>query len=226
MGYQITHKTRPVRDAEHFLSYAKSKGFEAKTVIDVGVGYGTWPLYNAFPNANFILVEPLEEYDGVVKDIQSKVNAVWHKWAAGADDGTLEIHLPKKDLEKTSFHQRTAVTDLGGEVESRTIPVKTLDSIVDVQSPLLLKIDTEGHEIQALKGASKLLGLAEIVMLEVSVGARFEGGYRMIELTKIMDEAGFDLIDITQISQSSGGPMKMLDGVFARRGSVLGLPKP
>lgn len=224
MGYQITPKTRPVRDVEHFLNYAKSKRFQAKTVIDVGVGYGTWPLYNAFPNAEFILVEPLEEYESVIKGIQTKVKATWHKWAAGAVEGELEIHLPKKDLEKTSFHQRTQVTDLGGEVESRTIPVKKLDSIVDIQTPLLLKIDTEGHEIEALKGASKLLQMAEIVMLEVSVGARFEGGYRMIELTKIMDEAGFDLIDITQISQSLGGPMKMLDGVFARRGSTLGLP--
>lgn len=225
MGYRITPKTRPIRDAGHFLAYAKSKGFAPKTVIDVGVGYGTWSLYNAFPKADFILVEPLEEYDGVVKDVQSKVKAVWHKWAAGAQDGELDIQLPKKDLEKTSFHTRTKITDLGGDVESRKIPVKTLDSIGDIQTPLLLKIDTEGHEIEALKGAAKLLTMAEIVMLEVSVGARFQGGYRMIELTKMMDDAGFDLIDITQISQSANGPMKMLDGVFARRGSCLGLPK-
>jgi glycosyltransferase A (GT-A) superfamily protein (DUF2064 family) len=136
----------------------------------------------------------------------------------------MEIHLSKKDLEKTSFHQRTEITDLGGEVETRKIKVKLLDSLGTVKGPLLLKIDTEGHEIEALKGASGILEQAEIVMLEVSVGARFEGGYRMIELTKLMDKAGFDLIDITHIAQKRGGPMRMIDGVFAKRGSLLGLP--
>lgn len=223
-GYSIIANDRPVRGPAQFLEFAKSKGFYAATVIDVGVGYGTWPLYNAFPKAEFILVEPLIEYENVVKDVQGKINAVWHQWAAGASEGALEIHLPKKDLEKTSFHQRTAMTDLGGEVEARAIDVKPLDSLLPVKGPLLLKIDTEGHEIEALKGAVKMLEQAEIVMLEISVGARFEGGYRMIELTRLMDEAGFDLIDITHISQKRNGPMKMMDGVFAKRGSILGLP--
>lgn len=225
MGYNIISKARPVRSPDHFLAYAKSRGFHPKTVIDVGVGYGTWPLYNAFPNADFILVEPLDEYADVVKNVKAKIKAEWCQWAAGAKNGELEIHLPKKDLEKTSFHARTEMTQLEGVVEARKIPVKPLDSLLPIEGPLLLKIDTEGHEIEALKGASKMLEMAELVMLEVSVGDRFEGGYRMIDLTKIMDAAGFDLIDITHISQKTGGPMRMMDGVFAKRGSLLGLPE-
>lgn len=225
MGYKITPLASPVRDSAHFLAYARSAGFHPATVIDVGVGYGTWPLYDTFPDAQFHLVEPLGEYEPVVGKIRKAVKAEWHQWAAGSAEGQLEIHLTKKDLEKTSFHQRTAMTSLEGEIETRIIPVKALDSLAPaINGPLLLKIDTEGHEMEALKGAKTLLGLADLVMLEISVGARFEGGYKMIDLTRMMDEAGFDLIDLTHISQKNNGPMRMIDGVFAKRGSLLGLP--
>ena len=38
-------------------------GFQPGTVIDVGVAYGTFELYEKFPETNFLLVEPLIEYE-------------------------------------------------------------------------------------------------------------------------------------------------------------------
>ena len=39
----------PVRNFGLFFKHLKSLGFEVKTVIDVGIAFGTSPIYDAFP---------------------------------------------------------------------------------------------------------------------------------------------------------------------------------
>lgn len=50
-------------------AYLRRHGFAPRTIIDVGVGQGTPDLYNAFPQAYLVLVEPLAEFNGAVDAI-------------------------------------------------------------------------------------------------------------------------------------------------------------
>src|SRR5690606_32735381 len=95
------------------------KGFNARylatlcnpgTVIDVGVGFGTYPLYEAFPKANLILVEPLKEYESVVEAIKSRYNCSAYFKAVGRTPGEEEFTVDLDDPEKSSFETRSRLT--------------------------------------------------------------------------------------------------------------------
>src|SRR3954449_6529991 len=84
-GIEVRRKDSGVRRTpEAVLAHVKRLGFAPATVIDVGVAYGTPELYDAFPDARFLLVDPLEEYapaiDGIVARLRS---AEWVRAAAG-----------------------------------------------------------------------------------------------------------------------------------------------
>ena len=43
------------------MGVLKHHGFSPVTVFDIGVGYGTFPLYRAFPDAFYHLIDPAHE---------------------------------------------------------------------------------------------------------------------------------------------------------------------
>ena len=74
-----------------------------KTVIDVGVGNGTFELYEAYPNANFILIEPVIEYEQVIAKIKRQYNCKAFYNAIGKEKGVLTFNVDLKDSEKSDY---------------------------------------------------------------------------------------------------------------------------
>lgn len=195
---------------------------QAKTVIDVGVGYGTYPLYKAFPAANFVLVEPLKEYENSIEEISRKYNCkIFYKAVSDTEDRQ-EIIIDTKKLEMSSLTNRTAITATGNQLKKRLVEVTTLDRIFreipNLEKPILLKIDTEGHELKALQGAKSLLQETDTVIAEVSVTKRFEEGYEFEDLILFMRENGFYLLTFLNIIHQRGEiSPRFTDIVFKRR---------
>lgn len=61
-----------MREPEQLYAHLKSLGFDPKTVIDVGVAWGTPPLYEAFPRAYLFLFEALPMFEGILQSIVAK----------------------------------------------------------------------------------------------------------------------------------------------------------
>jgi FkbM family methyltransferase len=220
LGYEI-HRCSPHAPVGFHPAYLARIG-QPQTVIDVGVGYGTYSLYEAFPHAKFILVEPLRDYEHVIEEIVKKYNCdIIHK-AVGDKEGVREITVDTKDLEKSSFAVRTPLTATGNQLEKRLIEVITLDSILReasfLKQPILLKIDTEGHELSALQGSKSLLQITDTVIAEVSIAKRFEEGYEFEDLILFMKENGFYLFTVLGITHAIGELRpRFADIVFKRR---------
>ena len=206
LGYEI-HKSSLNGVAGFDPSYLV-RICQPKTVIDVGVGYGTYPLYQAFPQAKFVLVEPLREYDVAIGEIAGKYDCdILYKAVSNAP-GTREMIVDTMEPERSSFADRTPLTTSGNRLEKRLIEVTTLDTIfADAQGwkkPILLKLDTEGHELEALQGSKSLLRETDTVIAEVSIAKRFEQGYEFEDLILFMKEHGFYLSTFLGITQASG----------------------
>ena len=187
-----------------------------KTVIDIGVGYGTEGLYEAYPNAYFVMVEPVEEYKAHIENKYSNVHKNIHYCAVGSFDGKAEINVDLSNLQHSGFLDR--VHDVSDNEVTRGVNVKKLDSIMatenKVKKPILLKVDTEGHELDVILGAESFLHECQYVMVELSVSERFKGSYSFVEFIDAMDAKGFVLFDI--ISQHFVGDIgtKYIDAVF------------
>jgi len=199
-----------------------SKICTADLVIDVGVGYGTNELYEAYPNASIILVEPLaEEYSDALKLISGKYYCEIIGKALGSEEGTSEINFSKDRLQKASLFTRTNLTKNSGEVAKKTIQVTTLDNVLrdrDLSNKtIMLKIDTEGGELSVLKGATQTLKHTECVIAEVNLAKRFENSYEFEELVFFMSENGFKVYSFLSMSFSVKEPRQRFTDVLFKK---------
>ncbi|MCK0168610.1 FkbM family methyltransferase [Jannaschia sp. S6380] len=171
--------------------YFRGYGFEAPTIIDVGVLNGTPFLYDAFPDREFILVDPLEESRAAVADLWGGLNYSFHVVALGARKGRIEMEIDPRRLARTSGSRRL---DGDAVLTRREVDVVRLDSLTEgLPGPFGLKIDTEGQELAVLAGATRTLKRCEFVIAETSIKKRFDGGYRFSEMIAFMAAQGFEV---------------------------------
>lgn len=197
-GYEIS-KNRQNRFHYSYLS----RVCQPKTVIDVGVGFGTYPLYKAYPTANFILIEPLRDYEGAHKRILKDYNCKICYKGLGNIEEKKEIIVDTNNLQLSSLKNRTSLTKSNHSLQKRQVTVTTLDNIFSenqsIEYPILLKIDTEGHELEVLEGAEKSLQVIDTVIAEISIAKRFENSYCFEDIINFMKKNGFQVFSFLDI---------------------------
>lgn len=215
VGLRLVRSTRPTRNFVEFFRNVKRLGFDPKTVIDVGVAWGTDDLYAAFPKASFYLIEPQVEFEPEIKSWSRRYSIEYVIGAAGATAGELALNIHADPSHSTALARPS--------VEQRTVPVVTLDSLWrDKPGPILLKIDTEGQELRVLDGATQILRQADMVMLEVRLISYAEGMPEFGDVVAYMTSRGFSLYDILDGGyRPLDGALEMLDLVFVPEVCVL-----
>lgn len=193
-----------------------------KTVFDIGVGFGTPELYEAYPDARFILVEPLIEFREAIDKLSQDYNMDVHYKAVSEFPSVTTINVDTSLPLRSSINERTPLTRTASEIVPREIEVTTIDTIysgaADIETPVLLKIDTEGHELRALKGARELLKVTDLVIAEVSVSKRFNDSYSFEEIILFMAEQGFEVYSFLRFIQPKGElRQRFVDVVFRRK---------
>jgi len=140
-------------------------GVEPQTVIDVGVQHGTNELYDTFPAAYHLLIEPVQEHENILKGLCRRLGRASYVIAAATNfDGEINLGV-------TPNNRYAAVTECD-EVPGRTIRrvrAATLDTLCREQGlrgPFLVKIDVDGHEVGVLQGATEILKAADYVIVE------------------------------------------------------------
>jgi hypothetical protein len=85
----------------------------------------------------------------------------------------------------------------------------------------MVKIDAEGLDLRALKGASDLFGHTDIFLVEVAI---FDSTAENIleNVIRFMNESGYRLLDITDLNRSPKyGVLWLCELAFLRRSSPL-----
>ena len=201
-------------------SYAhlKSLGFEPKTVVDVGVAGGTQELYDNFPSAYFLLVEPLAHFENDLKSILRSYRGTYVLAAAGASDGELEFNVHDTHLEGSSMYRETMGSAADGH--AIRVPVRRLDDMSRqhaLQGPYLLKVDVQGAELDVLEGAQEVLNDTEAVVLEVSLFGFMKGAPQFYDVIAYMKAHGFVAYDILHgWNRPLDGALGQVDIVFVK----------
>src|SRR3954454_4728271 len=210
-GIEVRRKDSGVRRTpEAVLAHVKRLGFAPATVIDVGVAYGTPELYNAFPDARFLLVDPLEEYAPAIDQIVGRLrDAEWVRAAAGPEPGSITISVNRAPALSSTLGQWKGRDDGG---TPREVPVVRIDDLVAERSlpgPYVVKADVEGAELRVLEGATRVLSETELVLLEVNLFQFLPGQPQLHDVVAFMKERGFVTYDFY------GGHLRLLDGALA-----------
>lgn len=208
-GFEIHRKGGVRTTVVEVLEHVKKIGFKPQTVIDVGVAYGTFELYENFPDASHLLIEPLEEWEGVLKDISRKYTADYVIAAASAKPGKIKINVHPV-LSGSSIYKEVE----GGHVDGvpREVPTVTVDDLCkerNLSGPYLLKADVQGAELDVLEGAKRVLEDTELIILEVQLFQFFVNGPQFYEVVSYMRDKGFVVYDIV------GNHIRPLDSALA-----------
>jgi FkbM family methyltransferase len=192
---------------------------EVATILDVGAADGTPDLYRAYPSAKIVAIDPIAEQLARLRLKLGGRTAEYVEAALGDRDGSVELHVDRTNILKSSVSARTALTASDGRLEPRVVRVRRLDDVVaehNWPAPFALKIDTEGQELAVLSGAEETLSGCAVVYCETSVAARFEGGYTFSDVARHMLGHGFELVDVIDAPTGRDGRTIFLDCVWLR----------
>jgi FkbM family methyltransferase len=172
---------------------------QVRTIFDVGanVGQSARSYLASFPGATIMCFEPVRStYDTLVATLGSASNVrCFHVgMSASAGAGTMAL-----DERKSSMNRLT--TAGSGAVTVESVALDTLDAFCARESIAhidLLKIDTEGHDLEVLKGAARLLAerAVDIIQVEAGMSRRNERHVPMEHFKSYLEPLGYFLFRI------------------------------
>jgi FkbM family methyltransferase len=151
MAYGIEH-------AQDIIRFAENSNHDIKVIFDVGANIGKTSQYYAkyFPSAEIHSFEPIKEtFKKLRENTQDISNMRAYHFALGSAVGFTEVKLQNSPLWNSLRNTNPSPTGV-----SETVEVKTVDTFIaenGISNIDLLKIDTEGYEIEVLKGAANFL---------------------------------------------------------------------
>lgn len=173
--------------------------FIPKTVIDVGAALGTFCLYEVFPEAHHLLIEPLVENAPHLEKICTALESAEFIIAAATTEPG-EVTLEVSNTLVHSSIQEKYTPKMKAEPDSqylRQIPGISLDQICQdkqLKPPYLIKLDIDGQEVEVLKGATKILKNTEYIIIECSLFGQVH------DVIDFMKRHGFVIYDIVDLS--------------------------
>jgi FkbM family methyltransferase len=190
VSLKVVTRSTPNRDFDSFLRHLGTLGYKFGTVIDVGIAFGTPGLYTANAGAVFHFVEPVPACRPVLEALVREHGGHAHPVAAGERDGSIDFFV-HPDTSGSSTKRQYEGEFFDGE--KVTVPVRRLDSLISrpLQRPALLKIDTQGAELEVLAGAGQLMDEIDVVIIEVSFHQFREGAPELHEVVAQMAALGF-----------------------------------
>jgi FkbM family methyltransferase len=198
----------------HTLELARSMGFVPRTVIDVGAAYGSFTRLcrTVFPEARYLLLEPLEEYRPLLELVKQSSGSVDYMIAAAsAHEGDITINVHPDLVGSSLYREVETGTGVNGVTRIvRSVSLDRLTAQTKVSGPCLLKIDVQGAELDVLEGAERTLSDCGLVVLEVSFFRFFEDGPECTEVLAYMKARGFVPYDIV------GRQYRPLDGALSQ----------
>jgi FkbM family methyltransferase len=227
-GY-VVHRWPPNRfeAMDAALEMLVRRGYAPRVIIDGGANRGQWfaTASRLFPAAAFHVIEPQDAcWPDLERAAAARGRTVIHRTAITGPGVSRVLMTRGGDNGNTGAFVFAAAEGHPVDLES---PATTLDALLaaEVTPPdrVLLKLDIEGHELEALRGAAALLASVEVIVCEVRFfDINGAGRPQFAEVLAFCAERGFDLYDVDMLSgRRRDLRLRIGDVIFVRRGSVL-----
>jgi FkbM family methyltransferase len=177
-------------------------GFRPSTFIDVGAAEGAFFLgrreIGLFAEARHFFVDAMHENEPIYRRIGAKFGTGYEICAVSTTEGMTAIRIDP-NFYNTHIDKIQEDTDYA---ELRSVRMSTLDGVVErhaLQSPFAIKLDVQGGELDALRGAPRALERSIIVTAEIRITNQRD---TLVELLSFMKAAGWALFDLTDFFYS------------------------
>ncbi len=227
-GYQVK-KSKYLYDPNKNLVQSINY-FRINSVVDVGANKGQFALNlieNKF-NGSIISFEPLKEEHEILKKICKKVKIKWEiaeRCALGNKKKVQKLNITGNRESSSLLKIKSRHIKLRPDskiVGSDNIKVKKIDDFFKnfskFKKNILLKIDTQGTELDILKGAKKFLPKVKCIFLEVSLVKLYEKQTLWFEVINYLEKRNFKVWSIDpMLRNKSSGQTYQLDILFYKK---------
>lgn len=176
------------------LANLKGQGFMPGTVFDVGAQTGTPELFEIFPDAHHVMLEPVAECEPVLRALCSQLRSAEYHMAA-VTERSGQVTLTVSASRQYASVVRSSTAD---GAEYRTIPSVSLNDLCSRRlypGPYLIKIDVDGTEIDVLKGASALASPDSVFVIEATLNDGDPRFPKILDFFRPYDFVLHDIVD-------------------------------
>lgn len=195
-------------------------------VFDIGANAGQFAstLFAAGYKGSLISFEPLPgPYQSLTALAQENSKwAVAPRSAVGGTLGVVDINVSQNSVSSSILpilEQHRNAAPRSSYITTESVPIITLDSWVANTSAdrPFIKIDTQGYEMEVLKGAEQTLQNASGIKVEVSIAPLYDGQPDYLQLIEFIRGSGFVLWSIEPgFSDPKTSRLLQFDAVFFR----------
>lgn len=194
--HALAHRFYAAPHPELNLVDMKARGFNPRTILDIGAYKGDWArkVHDIWPDAKITMFEANAERAPFLKDTAETIGGAYHVGLLGAEDG-IEVPFTVMETGSSVFEpnnsfERTHTTKILHRVDTLLADLPAVD---------FMKLDTQGYELEILKGASRLMPTAQAILLEVAFLQINKGGPLLHDVVAFMKERGFVAYDVVEI---------------------------
>lgn len=212
-----------MEETSNRLTKYKEFGFDPKNILDIGAHMGHWTImcHGVFPKAKYVMIEANDDCSKNLEKIKIKETAI--------------AVLGKNDEEEVNYYKSTNKYTTGNsiykeqtnyfrycDVEKRkTITLDTLSKIRKWPKFDLIKVDTQGSELDIVMGGANTFKKAEVVILETQL-AQYNAGAPLFDVVITqMAKLGFKVYDFLERVYLSSDRLVNIDVVFVKEDSFL-----
>lgn len=216
---------RPVRNRMKLLAL-KIREYSVGTVLDVGANRGQFAMELRVwgYSGQIVSFEPLSAvYPALQEKARRDENwSVAPRMALGSASGQEQINVAQ-NLDSSSLlpvSQRSI--DAAFEthyVGVDKVDVRRLDDVAQEswKKPFALKLDTQGFELEVLKGAEKVLEDTVVIITELSLAPLYGGGAKIVDVFQRLESHGFRCIGLMEgFVDAQRNEVLQVDGIFIR----------
>lgn len=216
-----TAETPRDTDRERFC-HLRQLGLELNCFFDVGASNGCWShrVSCEFPDANFELFEPLIEhvpnYQRVMDwTLSQHPNFHLHKIALGAECRPTTMYLPEHPVGSTALDLEDWVPHGWRPVQVQMATIDSLVKLGGLPLPQAIKIDTQGCELNILKGAHQTLPQVQVLLLECWLARGYgKSTPLLLEVALWLRDFHFYLCDFGEAYRDKAGNLVSQDCFF------------
>ena len=185
------------RDGETMrLEEVRDLGINPKSILDIGAHTGQFHGWSkrVWPDVGVFMIEANPLHKDTLNKLAT-VNGDSSLIAALGDEVrevTFYTRSDKPQTEGNSYYKEHNYWDIPQLVQESKVILKRLDDIFEDDAVFdLIKVDTQGSELDILKGGKNLVSRASAIILEVSYIEYNEGAPSQQETLDYMEEIGF-----------------------------------
>ncbi|MBP7815901.1 MAG: FkbM family methyltransferase [Phenylobacterium sp.] len=203
------------------LESLRDQGYQPASMLDVGANVGgfTEGFLQVYPDCVPTLVEP----NPYCEDDLARLGFERHMVAASDEDGVAELYLSKDWLQSTgvSLYREDTHYFSDEKVLKHAVPKVRIDDLFAGRRFDFVKIDTQGAEVDVLKGGATVLAEADYILLEVSMVEYNIGGAKAEDVFAQLESMGFhcsEVVEFHRLDDVRENGLLQIDVLFERRG--------